>query len=204
MTTIVTINGASRSGKDEVTSLLKQFGYKHIHPLSNLYVFLEEHFELPKGSLMEGSSKSFKPCGSDNTMAELLVDFYHFMKDRDVNWTIPHVRRALDWNIKHKQSLVFSGLRNFHESRLILDKVRDVREDGEEIRLVSAWINRPGFGGFSSDVLQRDIFDELTYNADKTLIIDNDDTLAAFLNKIKNLIKEHSLDGRRITEAKSN
>lgn len=205
MTNIFTINGASRSGKDELTKLLKtEYGYRHIHPLSNLYVFLEEHFELPSGSLMEGSSKQFKPCGSDKTMAELLVDFYHFMNDRGVNWTIPHVKRALDWNVKHNQSLVFSGLRNFHESELILDKVRDIREDGGYIKLISVWINRPGFKGYSSDNDQREIFRQLAYNSDEHFIIENDGTLTAFITKLKEIIKEHNLDGRRIIKTKGN
>lgn len=206
MTTIFTVNGASRAGKDEVTKLLKeQYGYRHIHPLSNLYCFLEEHFELPKGSLMSGESKQFVAPGGEITMAEALVKFYHFMLDNKVgNWTEPHVRRALDWNLEKQQSLVFSGLRNHHESDLIrqaVDKYRDYT--GYDIKLVSIWITRPGFSGYSSDDKQWEIYNRLAEVADMRAILENDSSLAAFLSKINNFIKEYKLDERRTNAPES-
>ena len=200
MTTIFTVNGASRAGKDEVTKLLKnEYGYRHIHPLSNLYCFLEEHLELPAGSLMSGESKNYIMPGGEITMAEALVKFYHFMIDNKVgNWTEPHVRRALDWNIDRQQSLVFSGLRNFHESEAILNKVKD-----SGCNLVSIWIKRPGFWGYSSDKKQWEIYNSLAAEADYREIVENDDTLDTFLTKIRKIVIERNLDERKPAQIKS-
>ncbi len=193
MATIFTVNGASRSGKDVLTNLLKtDYNFKHIHPLSNLYTFLEEHFELPKGSIMDGSSKSFICEGGEITLAESLVQFYHFTKDKKIgNWSYTYVEKELNINLKKNNSVVFSGLRNQHEADLITKYLYEF----PNTLLVSVWIDRPGCSGYSSDNEQLSIYNRLTSVANVSNVISNDSDLSNYIITLKTFLSELPLRG---------
>jgi hypothetical protein len=193
MPTIFTVNGASRSGKDVLTNLLKSdYNFKHIHPLANLYTFLENHFDLPDGSIMNGSSKSFICEGGEITLAESLVQFYHFTQDKKIgNWSYPYVKKELNNNLINNNSVVFSGLRNMHEAELIINHINKF----PDTLLVSVWIDRPGFTGYSSDNEQLSIYNSLTSNANVIEVISNDSDLNSYLTTLKTFLSELPLRG---------
>lgn len=193
MPTIITINGASRSGKDVFTNLLHtEYNFTHIHPLSNLYSFLEEHFELPKDSIMCGEGKSFICNGGEVSLGEALVSFYHFTKDKKIgNWSYTYVKKQLHNNLSHNNSIVFSGLRNHHEAELIINSLIKFKST----RLISVWIDRPGFSGFSSDNDQFSIYNRLSTVSTINKVISNSSNLDTYLTTLNNFIKECKING---------
>ena len=183
--------GFSRAGKDEFSKILKKYYlFKHIHPLSDVYTFLEEHYGLPKDSIMYDSGKQFIPPGSTKTVSHLLVEFFFFVKEKEVgDWSLPFLEKALSGSIKKNQNIVLSGIRNQHEVCLIFDLLKK----NPNYELIPISVVRKNHNGYKSDYLQAELYKELVSFANKTFTIQNDSTLESYKNNIHLLIQNHIL-----------
>ena len=193
---VVVVLGVSRSGKDTTADyLVEDYGFEVTHMLSDYYEFLEEHFDLEKGSLRGGSSKQLKMPGSNITYAEFLVKQFHLCEEAGILFTSPFIQKVLK-NVN--KNTVLTGVRNFHEALPIIS-LRFGEQEGiggaalnlnPNYEVLPILIERPGYLGFTSDVNVYKLVKLFEEHGIAVSRVTNDGTIPELYSKIDEVIME--------------
>ena len=180
MKNLIVILGVSRSGKDTIADYItSNYGYTTIHVLSDLYTFLEQHFNLSEGSIRTGNSRHSKLPGGDSTLLDYLVSSYHTCNDLNINFTKPFIDKVCK-NLS--KDTILTGVRNKHE-------VDSIIENSTNYYLNTIKVSRLGFNGLSTDNSLDVNWERLKKVSDKSTLINNDRDLEALYSKARRAVK---------------
>lgn len=112
--------GLSGSGKSTACEYLDvMHGYYDFHPYRFVKRQYERLYSLQEGALDTREGKNYIPPGATITMQQLMVDEYHFRKERDPYYTTRNISLELG-KVSRDTPLCIQAVRNIAETEQIL------------------------------------------------------------------------------------
>jgi hypothetical protein len=124
---IFVFHGVSGSGKSEACRYFQKQPFwsgLYLHPITHAKTFLEDTYDLPRGFLETREGKEYHPPGVKEgyTLHDLLVDFYHFMKERDPLYSTRKFKGDILEGLKNDRLIVTQAIRNVPEVEMLLEE----------------------------------------------------------------------------------